>query len=80
MYFNEFGKNASNVYYVNQDRKDNAKAMLKGGSRHVAEDLRSKQEEGYRKRQEQMRLAADKRKQEMAEYDEGEQKKKDDIK
>ena len=80
MYFNEFGKHASNKYYVNQDRKDNEKALMKGGSRKQAEDLRSKQEEDYKKKIELMRQAADKRKMELAEYDESEQKKKDDIK
>lgn len=43
-HFNSIGKNASNVYYVNQDRKDKQKADLKGDSRKVAEDLRAKNE------------------------------------
>ena len=34
-HFNSIGKNASNVYYVNQDRKDKQKADLKGDSRKV---------------------------------------------
>ena len=32
-HFNSIGKNASNKYYINQDKKDQANMMLKGGSR-----------------------------------------------
>lgn len=40
--FNNKGLNASNVYYINQDKKDNARAALKGSGKDMAEDLRRK--------------------------------------
>jgi len=39
--FNSVGIRSSDVYYVNEDKKSAAMAALKGGSRHVAEGLRS---------------------------------------
>ena len=71
---------ASDVYYVNQDKKDNQKAQLKGGAYELAVKLRTKEEEIYKKRQEDMRIMADKRKEEMEKYHEAEAKKKEDIK
>jgi hypothetical protein len=64
-YFNDIGKDASNKYYVNQDKKDQQKIMLKGGSREVAENLRMKQDEKWKSRHEQMKEAADKRREEL---------------
>lgn len=43
--FNTVGNKASNVYYINQDKKDARMASLKGGGRSVAENLRQKQTE-----------------------------------
>ena len=40
--FNTVGNKASNVYYVNQDKKDARMASLKGGGKSVAENLRQK--------------------------------------
>jgi len=42
-YFNDYGKNASDKFYLNQDKKDNAMAQLKSTSKQVAADLRQKQ-------------------------------------
>lgn len=42
-YFNRVGVNASNVYYLNQDRKDQQIRDLKGSARSLAEELRAKQ-------------------------------------
>ena len=39
-YFNNVGKNASDKYYLNQDRKDEAMAKLKSTSKRLAEELR----------------------------------------
>ena len=79
-YFNAVGKYASNKYYINQDNRDNQKAALKNGSRAVAEDLRQKDENRYKLKQEQMRAAAEARKEEWNKHLESEQRKKDDIK
>lgn len=38
--FNDKGINSSNVYYVNQDRKDQARAALKGSGKDMAQALR----------------------------------------
>jgi hypothetical protein len=78
-YFNTVGKNASNKYYVNQDKKDKQKADARGGSRKVAEDLRAKNVDTHKQKYQAMREAAEKRKQEMEEYEEAERKKKQEI-
>ena len=72
--FNAVGKHASNKYYINQDKKDSEKMALRGGARRVAEDLRQKDLDKYKLKQEQMKLAADKRRLELAEADESKQK------
>ena len=40
--FNNVGFKSSDIYYINEDKKAAAQAALKGGSRAVAENLRSK--------------------------------------
>lgn len=78
-YFNSVGKNASNVYYVNHDKQVKQKTDLKGDSRKVAEGLRNKNDEFLRLKHDSMKMAAEKRKQELDAYAEAERKKKQDI-
>lgn len=78
-YFNSVGKNASNVYYVNHDKQVKQKTDLKGDSKKVAEGLRNKNDEFLRLKHDSMKMAAEKRKQELDAYAEAERKKKQDI-
>lgn len=59
------GKYASNKYYVNQDKKDNAIMERKGGARVLAEDLKQKEQHKYMSKLEQRKAAAEKRMQEL---------------
>ena len=68
--FNLVGKYASNKYYVNQDKKDNAIMERKGGSRVLAEDLRQKEQHKYLNRLEERKSAAEKRVQDLVKLDE----------
>ena len=62
-YFNNVGKNASNKYYVNQDKKDQQKADARGGSRTVAEYLRAKNLDIHKQKYQARREAEEQRKQ-----------------
>ena len=79
MHFNSIGKNASNVFYVNQDKKDQMKLEAKGGSRKLAEDLRTHNEQNHQKRYQSMRDQAEQRKKELQDYEEAEKKNKQDL-
>ena len=53
--FNLKGISASDVYYVNQDKKDQAKAALRGASKDVAADLRNKHQMSIEVKQAEMK-------------------------
>ena len=79
-YFNNVGKNASDKYYLNQDKKDAAMAKLKSTSKQVAEDLRQQQVEAQKERALKMQADADKRQCQLDALKTEEQKRKDEIK
>lgn len=60
-YFNRFGVNSSDVYYINYDKKQKEIADRKGGARILANDLRVKHSESDVNKRSRMAKEAEER-------------------
>lgn len=60
-YFNRFGVNSSDVYYINYDKKQKEIADRKGGARILANDLRAKHSESDVNKRSRMAKEAEER-------------------
>ena len=78
-HFKNVGMNASNIYYVNQDKKDKERKDMRGGSKDLGEQLRIKIQDNLKDRQDRMREAAERRANELMEFQEIERKRAEDL-